>query len=549
MNHFKLPLILFISTLIFIGFSRLFIFQIDFTEDKRYTLSEETMNQIQKIKNPLKIDVFLSGNMPSKYLKFRNELDFILNRIKFYNKNISLNYINPLEFEKTDDTVNEMIQFGLPPEIVRENKNGNIKQSLIFPWLVINYGKKSEKILLLQKQLGDNEDEKIFRSLEQLEYKILDGLHKVILKEKKNIAILTSHETTNNIKIADLLQNLKPYYNLGSFDLKNKDVTPKKTVENLKKFDLLVISNPKNSFSQKEKYIIDQFSLSGGKLLWMINGVTINRDSLFNNYGRAYSVGKELNLDDYFFNLGIRIQKKLVKDLYCAPIVLANGQENDTQYIPYPWPYNPLSEPENFVIGKDLGPVLFQFASPIDTLESQLTKTLLIKSSNFTKTSTTPSVIELTEAINEIKPNEFKNISKDFGYLIEGRQKSLFTNRIKPFNLKNEINYGLVKLIIFSDGNIAENQIDKGSPLSLGYDKWTNNYYSNKDLIINSIHYLVNNEKRLLLKDKNLKVNTIDKIKIKKYASFWKWFMLIIPLLIGLISGFVIQFLRFRIKS
>ena len=549
MNHFKLPLILFISTLIFIGFSRLFIFQLDFTEDKRYTLSEETMNQIQKIKNPLKIDVFLSGNMPSKYLKFRNELDFILNRIKFYNKNISLNYINPLEFEKTDDTVNEMIQFGLPPEIVRENKNGNIKQSLIFPWLVINYGKKSEKILLLQKQLGDNEEEKIFRSLEQLEYKILDGLHKVILKEKKNIAILTSHETTNNIKIADLLQNLKPYYNLGSFDLKNKDVTPTKTIENLKKFDLLVISNPKNSFSQKEKYIIDQFSLSGGKLLWMINGVTINRDSLFNNYGRAYSVGKELNLDDYFFNLGIRIQKKLVKDLYCAPIVLANGQENDTQYIPYPWPYNPLSEPENFVIGKDLGPVLFQFASPIDTLENQLTKTLLIKSSNFTKTSTTPSVIELTEAINEIKPNEFKNISKDFGYLIEGRQKSLFTNRIKPFNLKNEINYGLVKLIIFSDGNIAENQIDKGSPLSLGYDKWTNNYYSNKDLIINSIHYLVNNEERLLLRDKNLKVNTIDKIKIKKYASFWKWFMLIIPLLIGLISGFVIQFLRFRIKS
>lgn len=549
MNHFKLPLILFISTLIFIGFSRLFIFQIDFTEDKRYTLSEETMNQIQKIKNPLKIDVFLSGNMPSKYLKFRNELDFILNRIKFYNKNISLNYINPLEFEKTDDTVNEMIQFGLPPEIVRENKNGNIKQSLIFPWLVINYGEKSEKILLLKKQLGDKEDEKIFRSLEQLEYTILDGLHKVILKEKKNIAILTSHETTNNIKIADLLQNLKPYYNLGSFDLKNKDVTPKKTLENLKKFDLLVISNPKNSFSQKEKYIIDQFSLSGGKLLWMINGVTINRDSLFNNYGRAYSVGKELNLDDYFFNLGIRIQKKLVKDLYCAPIVLANGQENDTQYIPYPWPYNPLSEPENFVIGKDLGPVLFQFASPIDTLENQLTKTLLIKSSNFTKTSKTPSVIELTEATKEIKPNEFKNISKDFGYLIKGRQKSLFTNRIKPFNLKNEINYGLVKLIIFSDGNIAENQVDKGFPLSLGYDKWTNNYYSNKDLIINSIHYLVNNEERLLLRDKNLKVNTLDKIKIKKYGSFWKWFMLIIPLLIGLISGFVIQFLRFRIKS
>ena len=441
-----------------------------------------------------------------------------------------------------------MIQFGLPPEIVRENKNGNIKQSLIFPWLVINYGKKSEKIQLLQKKLGDNENEKIIRSLKQLEYKILDGLHKVILKEKKNIAILTSHETTKNIKITDLLQNLKPYYNLGSFDLKNKDVTPKKTLENLKRFDLLVISNPKNSFSQKDKYIIDQFSLNGGKLLWMINGVTINRDSLFNKYGKAYSVEK-IKSRGLFFNLGIRIQKKLVKDLYCAPIVLANGQENNTQYIPYPWPYNPLTEPENFVIGKNLGPVLFQFASPIDTLENQLSKTLLIKSSNFTKTSTSPSIVELTEAINEIKQNEFKNVSKDFGYLIEGKQKSLFTNRIKPFNLENEISYGLVKSIIFSDGNIAENQIDKGSPLSLGYDKWTNNYYSNKDLIINSIHYLVNNSDRLILRDKNLKVNSLDKIKIKKYASLWKWFMLIIPLLIGLLSGFVIQFLRLRNRS
>lgn len=531
------------------SYSRLFILQIDFTEDKRYTLSEETLNQIKKIKTPLKIDIFLSGDIPSKYLNFRNELDFILNRIKFYNKNISLNYINPLEFGQTDEIVNEMIQFGLPPEIIRENKNGNSKQILIFPWLIINYGKKSEKIQLLQKQLGDNENEKIFRSLKQLEYKIIDGLYKITLKEKKNIAILTSHETSKKIKIADLLQNLKPYYNLGSFDLKNEDVTAKKALENLKRFDLLVISNPKISFSQKEKYIIDQFSLNGGKLLWLINGVSMDRDSLFNKYGKSYSVGKKLNLEDYFFNLGIRIQEKLVRDLYCAPIVLANGQENNAQYIPYPWPYYPLSEPENFIIGKNLGPVLFQFTSPIDTLENKLSKTLLIKSSNFTKISTSPSIIELTEAVKEIKPNEFNNESKDFGYLIEGKQKSLFTNRIKPFNLETEMNYGLVKTIIFSDGNIAENQIDKGSPLSLGYDKWTNNYYSNKDLVINSIHYLVNNNERLVLRDKNLKVNSLDKIKLKKYSSLWKWFMLIIPLLIGLLNGFIIQFLRFRNKS
>ena len=143
----------------------------------------------------------MSGDIPSKYLNFRNELDFILDRIKFYNKNISLNYVNPLEFGQTEEIVNEMIQFGLPPEIIRENKNGNSKQILIFPWLIINYGKKSEKIQLLQKQLGDNENEKIFRSLKQLEYKIIDG-YKITLKEKKNIAIpIPKHQKKLKLQI------------------------------------------------------------------------------------------------------------------------------------------------------------------------------------------------------------------------------------------------------------------------------------------------------------------------------------------------------------
>ena len=181
---------------------------------------------------------------------------------------------------------------------------------------------------------------------------------------------------------------MKPYYNLGSFDLKNEDVTAKKALENLKRFDLLVISNPKISFSQKEKYIIDQFSLNGGKLLWLINGVSMNRDSLFNKYGKSYSVGKKLNLEDYFFNLGIRIQEKLVRDLYCAPIVLANNKENNTQYVPYPWVYYPLPEPELTSIGRNVGPVLIQFASPIDTLSNPFKKTLLLKSSKFSSKKT-----------------------------------------------------------------------------------------------------------------------------------------------------------------
>ena len=158
-----------------------------------------------------------------------------------------------------------------------------------------------------------------------MEYLVIDGIQKTILVEKPNLAVLTSHQTSENIKLADLLQSLKSYYNLGAFDLKNKEVTPLQSLENLKRFDALMISNPNEAFSQEEKYILDQYALQGGGILWLVNGIGIDRDSLFNNSGTTYGFPLELNLDDYFFNQGIRLNKALVQDLYCAPLVLAMG--------------------------------------------------------------------------------------------------------------------------------------------------------------------------------------------------------------------------------
>ena len=173
-----------------------------------------------------------------------------------------------------------MQQYGMQGEIILENESGNRTESLIFPLMIVNYGERSERVALLQKQLGDTENEKIIRSLQQLEYHIMDGIHKVTIENKKNIAVLTSHSTSENIKIADLLQNLRPYYNLGPFDLKNDQISPQKTLENLKRFDLLMVSNPKQAFTQSEKYILDQYGLQGGKLLWMVNGMGIDRDNM-----------------------------------------------------------------------------------------------------------------------------------------------------------------------------------------------------------------------------------------------------------------------------
>ena len=248
----------------------------------------------------------------------------------------------------------------------------------------------------------------------------MDGIHKITLKVKQNLAVLTSHDTSEDIKLADLLQNLSPYYNLASFNLKEEELSPQQSLDNLNRFDALFISNPKEAFSQTEKYILDQHALSGGKQFWLLDGISIDRDSLFNIQGKAYGFPRELNLDDYFFHFGVRLRKEIIQDLYSAQIVLASGSEEKSQYIPYPWPFYPLSKPENDnSIGENLGPVLTQFVSPLDTLSNPLQKKILLKTSDFTRTLPVPAIVNLEQAAQKIQPSQYDESSKILGILIE----------------------------------------------------------------------------------------------------------------------------------
>jgi len=515
--------------------------RLDLTLDKRYSLSENSIKQLQQLKEPIRIDLFLDGELPGLYRELRNELDVFLIQLEHYSDKLIVQYNDPFEIGSTEQVIQEMQRYGMNPEIVVENKDGQRSESIVFPWMIINYGEASERVPLLQKQLGDTESDKIARSLQQMEYLIMDGIYKVSLKEKSNIAVLTSHKTSDQIKIADLLQSLKSHYNLGSFDLKNPGVSSEQSLKNLNRFDVLLVSNPNESFSSSEKYILDQYALQGGGILWLVNGIGIDRDSLFNSAGKAYGFPLELNLDDYFFHQGIRINKELVQDLYCAPIVLAAGEQNNTQYVPYPWPFYPLPTPESTLIGQDIGPVLTQFISPIDLIDNNLKKISLLQSSKFTKSSGVPTLVSFEQATQKIKPSRYNESSKNLGVLIEGEQSSLYTNRVKPFKLAEHLPKGSIKMVVFGDGNLAENQIDKGTPLQLGYDKWTNNFYNNKSLLLNAFHYLSSNPERLMIRQKQWDFAFLDPQKIETRGFLWKIMMLFIPVLISLIFGWLSQ--------
>ncbi len=517
--------------------------QIDFTADQRYTLSPTAINTLEATNTPLRVDVFLSGDLPNNFQRLRQETQTLLEQMA-RKRPLLLNYINP--FEDSDNVtaiVEEMLQYGLQPHNVVNANTQRMEQTVVFPWAIVSDGSRSVRVSLLKKTLGDSPEQQLLRSIRQLEYQFTDAIIQLQTTTKKSIAVLTSHNTSSAASTADLLQSLKPYYNLAAFDLKALQNDPITTLNNLKRFDVLFISNPKAPFTATEKLVLDQYQMHGGASLWAINTIQINRDSLFNSSGSALAYPNPLNLEDYFFKRGLRLNNNLVKDLYAAPIVLAQGSGNQSQYLPYPWSYYPLvPATTSHPIAAGVGNVWLRFTSSIDTLKNAAKKQFLLTSSPLSKAATAPFIVRLEEATQAPNPGAYNQGSLGTAVLLEGAFESLYKNRVLNVDSLPFKANGNAKMLVIADGNIAENQLDKGQPVELGYDKWTNNFYNNKTFLQNAFHYFMGEEARIALRAKSLQVARFDLQRTKENSTLVRLFVALIPLLF---LGVLIVFTRF----
>ena len=520
----------------------------DATIDKRYTLNENTIALLTALEQPLKIDVFLTGEIPGEYQRLKREIITLIKSMEAHTDELVVGFINPFDgSESTETLIQEMQQFGLPPEYVVATQNRGVAQTVVFPWAMLNNGTKTIRIPLLDKILGENEQQKINRSIAQLEFNIYDAIFKINQKQKQAIAVLTSHGSSPPRKVADFIRSLQPYYQLASFDLKALENDPQKTLENLRRFPLLMVSNPTTPFTDTEKYLLDQHLMQGGKQWWAVSPVTVNQDSLLNSEGMAVAVGRSLNMESAFFKYGFRLQRNLIKDLYCAPIVLANGNAEATQYLPYTWPYYPLAKPRvTELFGLQPGHVLMPFSSTIDTLKNNVKKTVLISSSNFSQSLQPPFAIDIKEATEKLNPEDFKLKRQAMGVLLKGEFPSAFENRVKPVKLNQGKENGSSEMMVFSSGTVAENQLENGGPLELGFDKWTRNYYFNKTFLQQTVHYLVGNKELIDVKNKTVELTRLDIEKINKISPSIKIFLLLTPLLLLLFFGGLMHWFRAR---
>lgn len=532
-----------IISLILLNFiaSKLF-HRFDITKDKRYTLSSNAKDQLNQLDEIAFINVYLEGEFPSEFKRLQTETKQLLEELQAINSKIEFKFIEPL------DQVQNLVDQGLEPSRLSVQENGKVSEAVIFPWATLSYKDNIENISLLSNQTTGGQEEQLERSIEGLEFGFINAIHKVTNTKEQKIAVLKGNGELDDLYLGSFLSELNKYYRLAPFTLDSVSESPEKTLAQLSTFDLAIIAKPNERFSEEEKFTLDQFICNGGKTMWLIDNVTAELDSLMQS-GKSLAFNKDLNLTDLLFNYGVRVNYDLIHDIYSSTIRLAAGNVGDqTQFQDFLWHYYPvIPASDNHPITKNIDPVSLRFANTIDTLKNNLSKTILLESSQFSKPVGTPREIDLEEVSKKPVQEDYNNGNKILGVLIEGEFKSAYANRLKPFiTAQYQEQSKINQMIVVADGDIIANQVYQGQPLELGLDKWTNIKYGNAAFLMNSVQYMLDDQGLLELRSKSLNINFLDKEKAFKDRTYWQLLNVIFPLIILILFGLFFRFYRQR---
>ncbi|MGH2664434.1 gliding motility-associated ABC transporter substrate-binding protein GldG [Flavobacterium sp.] len=533
------------------GIGSQFFHRFDLTHDKRYTLSETSLQIIKNIKEPLYIDVFLEGNFPAEFKRLQSETKQILDEYKAYNPNIIYQFVNPLENpEEADAVMKSFLQRGLTPVNVTVDDKGKQSKEVVFPWAIATYKNKSTKLPLLKNRLGASTEQKVVSSVQHLEYALTDAFNKITTEKKKRIAVIKGNGELEDILKADFLTTIRDSYYIAPFTLDSVSKNPAKTLKQIQEYDLALITKPKETFSDEEKQVLDQFIMNGGKTLWLLETVNIEMESL-NKSGSALAFPMDLGLNDMFFKYGFRINPDILKDMYATPIALASGNRgNETQYQNYFWFYAPYITPNGkHPIVNNLDGLKLDFANSIDTIKNGIKKTVLLQTSPYSKKVGAPVEVDLKMVNEKPQPEDFPEGGNiPVSVLLEGKFFSVFENRVLPFKDAGFKPKGKeTKMIVVSDGDVIKNQMDKdGQPLELGFDKWTNQMYSNKEFLMNCVNYLLDDNGLINIRSKEVDLPLLDKEKVYEDYTYTQFLTIGLPLVLLLIFGLAITYIRKR---
>ena len=538
----------------------------DLTSEKRYTLSPTTKEILNGLDDYVYFKVYLEGDFPAGFKKLRRETKEMLDEFRAYTKYIDYEFINPSESAdaaERNDTYKQLYQSGLnPTDVVVKNSDGSSKQMVIWPGALVSYHNDTEiAIDLLENQLGQSSEDALNASMQNLEFRLIDAVKKVTRRTRPNIAFIEGHGELSEQDVYDIAQTLAQNYNVGRVEINGKidalihrTQDEEKEVKAFPSFDAIIIAKPTQPFDERDKFLIDQYIMHGGKVLWLVEPVLATMDSL---QSQESTIGLEqnLNLDDMLFKYGVRLNRDLLLDLTCASLPIRTGQvAGQPQLEFFRWFYFPLLQAaSNHPMVRNMNAIKADFVSSMDATTSAngIDQIPLLKTSDYTKVSGAPVFISLAMLRQTPDKRMFSSKGKNVAYLLKGSFPSLYANRIPQEIVDDQATDFMEEsfptaMIVVADGDIIRNQIDirTRKPLPLGFDQYTQNTYANKEFIENAISYLVDGEGLIDIRSRELKVRLLDMTKINQERTKWQVINTLIPIVLIIGLGFVMAFIR-----
>jgi len=515
--------------------------RLDLTKEKRYTLSENTVKVLESVKKPLTVDVYLEGDFPASFKQLQSETRFMLEEFRKINPKIDFKFIDPIKSKISQDTLMAM---GMQPSVLPDIKDGKVSQIYLFPYAVIKYNNRGVSIPLVVQQTGIDADAQLNKSIENLEYNLVSNIKNVSADKRKKIGVLVNQDELSPDEFQGFMHLALENYDAGPIIPKNQKELSLADVPLLKQMSALVIAKPRKAFTDNEKVILDQYIMNGGRTLWMIDAVNAEMDTLTRSK-KVMPFPVDINMTDFFFNYGIRINPALVKDVKKFSLLrLVTGEVGgNPQYTSLPWPYFPLgiAEKDNPVT-KNINPVKFEFPTSIDTLGRKNIKTnVLFESSERTLLKQVPNYVDLKEiaSVDSLGQMEKPSTPKIYAVSLEGKFTSAYASRIER---KSYPGFKAVspenKMIVIADGDVGRNKVIKGQPLPLGVDMLTNEQFGNEQFLRNALDYLLDDSNLMELRNRNIEERLLDRQRITEEKTNWQWLNLLLPLaIIGLLGG------------
>lgn len=527
----------------------------DLTEDKRFTLTEPTVELLEELDDVVYVRILLEGEFPAGFKRLQRATLEMLNDFRKRSSFIEFEFEDPNEggIDVVNRRREEMAKEGITPTMFRLKDVEGTTEKLIYPYAIFYYRGRNIAVNLLENQRGLNQDVVLNNSVSLLEYKFANAIQKLQQPSKPILAFTTGRGELTELQTRDLLGTLQPYYEVGRFNLDSAYQIPQQ-------IELLMVAKPRGGFTDRDKFILDQYVMNGGRILWMLDRLNAELDSMATQRN-FIPLEYPLNLDDLLFRYGVRLEPNLVLDLQCSKIPQVIGMQGGNPQIElFDWYYHPVVLPQsNHPIVKGLDNVNLFFPNRIDTVKTKtdIQKTVLLSSSQYSREQYSPVRLNFEILRYDPDPSKFNKPNIPLAVLLEGEFTSLYENRVtegmlaglKQIGAEYKSQSPLNRMIVISDGDLAANVINDrqtGAVMPLGYNRYDRRQYGNKDFLLNCIEYLLDGGGVIEARGKEIKLRLLDAVRAEEQKSLWQFVNLGIPLV--LLMGFALLFNYLRRK-